>query len=232
MGREGLVVGGGPPAHHPAPPSSAPGGPTRAELAHCLTFLADALTEPPRPADLTRAARMARDWPLTDAESLRGTGLLGESALAGESPERLRRDHDRLFVSRVTSVVPGRPIRISTPLASPLAGDLLSPASAAATAVAQLRHLYAELGLPPSAQPDHIAVVLGTLPPLLGPTPDPARADRLRQRLVEDHLRHWVNSCLSRIQRGAQTFYYQGVGVLGLAAVRATVQLTSRTTLP
>lgn len=242
MGREVRVVGTGagpsctrtiPAQPTPADPSRpVQTGPASSDLLRCLDFLADALTGPPDLAALERAARAARDWPLTDAESRRGTGLLVESALAGESPERLQRDHDRLFVSRVHAVVAGHAVRISTPVASPLAGDLLSPAPAGVAAVAALRAAYAELGLPASPQPDHLAVVLDALAHLLRTTTPPPVTARLRRELVEDHLHRWGTCCLGRMQRGAQTFYYQGVAALGLATVRAAVQLTSRTTLP
>lgn len=142
---------------------------------------------------------------LDDAESRRGEALLEESALAAESPARLARDRQRLFV--------GGDGRLPTaPLAAP---------AESATALAQLgEEMRCGGELVPERPADLVDVL--RLYAALGPArPDePSAPAEWRQRLVQEHLLTWGARCLTRMQLGAQTFYYQGVAALGLGLLR------------
>lgn len=173
-------------------------------VAEAAAAVARVVERPPTPETL--AAVHAVRWPVHDAESLRGLGLLEESRCSAEAAERLAADHARLFVGR-----PGR---------RPVA-----PADAPPETERSLRRLREEVAAAGIALPDAsapaAAQVLGTYAALLTAEVAARDAARWRRELVEDHLLTWVARCLSRVQLGAQTFLYQGVAVLGLALLRA-----------
>lgn len=138
-------------------------------------------------------------WPMRDPESLRGVGLLVESRLSGESAERLRADHARLFTGA------GR----------------RAPTGVPAAAAAPLTRLYEQVTAAGVALPDGAGVTqaLRGYAALLAEEL-PAEAVRWRRRLLHDHLLTWGTRCLTRLQLGAQTFYYQGVATVGLGLLR------------
>lgn len=142
---------------------------------------------------------------LDDAESRRGCALLEESRLSAEAPARLARDKGRLLLGEG-----GRgPI---APLAAP-------PPSA--DALARLRVAMAAGGLVVPGQGGDLVDVLRLLA-VLGPArrDEPQRHALWRDVLVHEHLLTWGARCLSRMQLGAQTFFYQGVASLGLGLLR------------
>lgn len=139
---------------------------------------------------------------LTDAESRRGAALLAESRLAAESATRLDRDRDRLLH--------GGPAR------GPIAPIAAPPA--AATELARLREALVAAGI---ADPGPAADLVDALDLLAALDERPSRqAARWRQQLVTDHLLTWGARGLSRMQLGAQTFFYQGVAAMGLGLLR------------
>lgn len=139
---------------------------------------------------------------LADAESRRGAALLAESRLAGESVPRLDRDRDRLLHG--------------TPSRGPIAPITAPPD--AATALAHLRDQLVAAGI---AGPGPAADLLDALDLLavLEGRPSP-QAARWHQELVTEHLLTWGARSLSRMQLGAQTFFYQGVAAIGLGLLR------------
>lgn len=141
---------------------------------------------------------------LTDAESLRGTALLAESRLSAENVERLDRDRDRLFH--------GGSLR------GPIAPMAAPPAAAAA--LARLREELVSAGI---ADPGPAADLVDALDLLAalgqGPSPCP-RVAQWRHELLTEHLLTWGTRALSRMQLGAQSFFYQGVATLGLGLLR------------
>lgn len=141
---------------------------------------------------------------LTDAESLRGTALLAESQLSAESVERLDRDRDRLFH--------GGSLR------GPIAPLTVPPA--AAMELARLRQELVTAGI---AEPGPAGDLVDALDLLaaLGQAPSPCpQVSRWRHELLTEHLLTWGARALSRMQLGAQSFFYQGVATLGLGLLR------------
>lgn len=142
----------------------------------------------------------AVSWPVHDAESLRGAALLAESRFSAERPERLLADHHRLFVGDAH-----RP---------PVA-----PTSPPADVVPALAALLARVPGAPAPQVPDLTGALDAYAVLLAADPAPAHADA-RRELLHEHLLTWGTRCLTRVQLGAQTFCYQGVGTLGLGLLR------------
>lgn len=177
--------------------------PLAGEVAGALDAVARTIAVPPDRAAL--AVLHATGWPVRDAESLRGAALLEEAWLSGERPERLAADHARLFHDG-----PGR--RAVAPTEAP---------GAAAPALSQLRAEMAAAGLLPAAEPAPCLVTaLGMISAVLTAPPHlTAPAERWRRALGQEHL-PWCAGALTRVQLGAQTFCYQGVGVLGLGLLR------------
>lgn len=176
--------------------------------AGAVGLVARAVAAPPDTQALAAALTAATTWPLEDAESRRGSALLAESRLAGEGPERLRRDHARLFTGEAGRVViaPSEVPVDATPALQRLLGELTS------AGVVRL----------PSANPAGLAdvlVVLATVDTAAAQLPAATLA-RWRQELVGEHLLGWGARCLSRVQLGAQTYFYQGIAALGLGLLR------------
>lgn len=152
---------------------------------------------------------------LTDAESLRGTALLAESHLSAESVERLDRDRDRLFH--------GGSLR------GPIA-PLAAPPGAAAE-LARLREALVAAGI---ADPGPAADLVDALDLLaaLGQSPSPCpQVAQWRHELLTEHLLSWGARALSRMQLGAQSFFYQGVATLGLGLLRRLSEASEATAM-
>ncbi len=177
--------------------------PLAGEVAGALDAVARTIAVPPDRAAL--AVLHATGWPVRDAESLRGAALIEEAWLSGERPERLAADHTRLFHDG-----PGR--RAVAPTAVP---------GSAAPALSRLRAEMAAAGLLPTAEPaPGLVTALGMLSAVLTAPPHlSAPAAQWRRTLGKEHL-PWCAGALTRVQLGAQTFCYQGVGVLGLGLLR------------
>lgn len=192
----------------------------RAGVDRAATTVARVLGAPPGPELL--AVLPDLPWPMHDAEALRGVALLGEARLAGEHTDRLRLDHARLFtgtpVRRPGAQAFGRAPAASAPIRPPVAAPGV-PADAA-PALDRLLGQAAAAGLLPDGWTADVAGTLRAYAALTGAPPDHPDAPRWRAELVNEHLLTWGAQCLTRVQLGAQTFCYQGVGILGLGVVR------------
>lgn len=178
-----------------------------AALAAAAVAVARVVADPPDvPAEVRDALR-----PGDDAESRRGAGLLEESSASAEPLTRLAADHRRLFVGG-----PGH-----RPVASPTAPAEAAPA---------LRRLRAEVvaagvALPETPMPDLAQALMTCAALLTTDAAPPTEVERWYRELVDEHLLTWGARCLSRAQLGAQTFFYQGTAVLGLALLRSAASV-------
>lgn len=183
------------------------GGPVRqpSAVVRAVPVLALAVA-PPGPQTVATVGAAAGTWALRDGESLRGAALVAESQIAGEDLARLGDEHARL-----------------------LTGGSRAP-QAAPSARSSLRRLLDEVTaagvvLPDGARPDLAGALwlLAALDDVLdgAAAPVPAAALlRWREELLTEHLLAWGVVCLSRVQLGAQTYFYQGVAALGLGLLR------------
>lgn len=193
-------------------------------FAGAFTALSGLLVAAPDAARLDRVRDEGLDWPLQDSpDGRRGVGLLRESSLAGEGEGAVRRDYNRLFFGPGPVIAP--PYESVYRSQEHLVFELQTM---------QVRAAYARFGLAAprlNKEPDdHIGLEMGFLGALCVwamdafDAGDDAELGRLLvgvQSFLELHLLVWGRRCLTLAANGSQTFFYQGVAVLGVGALQS-----------
>ena len=164
--------------------------------------LLSALLAGPVDADLLWQVRdpyFASQWGRATPEARRGLALLRESAAAGERPERLLADHERLFGEEGCGI------------------EARESAYRPGVTAQEIAAIYAraEVDVPPELPADHLASQLRFVARL----PESARATLTG--FVHVHLRQWAPECLGEISLRAGSLFYQGVGALAMDYVES-----------
>lgn len=170
--------------------------------------------------DQVRSPQMLADWPLPDGErTAEGLRLLGSSAAAGETAELLRDDHFKLVVGPgKVKAVPWESVYLSRE-------GLVFEAE-----TMQVREFYRRFGLQAprlNREPDdHISLELEFCATLLNLAldaaeagDDPATYADAHTEFCLQHLLRWAPEFFTRVEQGAETAFYRGVGVLGQEAL-------------
>lgn len=176
--------------------------------------------------DVIRTAEMLDDWPLPDGDrSAAGLAELAASATAGEDAAAVKDDHFRLVVG------PGRARAVPWESVYLSSEGLVFEAETMA-----VRHFYRRFGLQAprlNRDPDdHISLELEFCATLLGRAFDALAEGADPQPFVDahrdfcrEHLLRWAPEFFRRVEDGAETRFYTGVGILGQDACAQLVAL-------
>lgn len=170
--------------------------------------------------DQIRSPEMLADWPLPGGDrTAEGLALLARSAAADETAQQMRDDHFRLVLG------PGK-VR-----AVPWESVYLSREGLVFEAeTMQVREFYRRFGLQAprlNREPDdHISLELEFCATLLNKALDAAEADEdaavfagAHADFCRQHLLRWAPEFFARVEQGADTAFYRGIGVLGQDAL-------------
>lgn len=184
--------------------------------------------------DQIRSAEMLADWPLPGGERTdEGLALLTESATAGESAEQVYQDHFLLVVGPAkVKAVPWESVYLS-------AEGLVFEAQ-----TLQVREFYRRFDLQAprlNREPDdHISLELEFCATLLNRALDAVQAGApddavalidAHAEFCRDHLFKWAPEFFRRVEHGADTAFYRGIGILGqdaLAQVAAVLEVAGQ----
>lgn len=172
--------------------------------------------------DRVRSPEMLAVWPLPGGErSAEGVALLARSADTAETAEDLRQDHFVLVVGPAkVRAVPWESVYRSRE-------GLVFEAQ-----TLQVRDFYRRFGLQAprlNREPDdHISLELEFCSTLLnraldaaeaGSSQDAAAFAQAHAEFCRDHLLTWAPEFFSRVEQGADTAFYRGIGILGQDAL-------------
>lgn len=185
--------------------------------------------------DAIRSPEMLADWPLPDGErSAEGLALLAESAATGETAEQVHDDHFLLVVGPgKVKAVPWESVYLSSE-------GLVFEAQ-----TLEVRQFYRRFGLQApklNREPDdHISLELEFCATLLNRAMTALEAGEDAQAVeladahtdfCRQHLFAWAPEFFRRVEEGADTAFYRGIGILGqdaLAQVAAALDAEEAT---
>jgi len=168
--------------------------------------------------DRMRSAELLADWPLPDGErTTEGLALLGRSAARGETVDAVHDDHFRLVRGPgKVKAVPWESVYLSRE-------GLVFEAQ-----TLQVRDFYRRFGLQApklNREPDdHISLELEFCGTLLARALDAVEADdtdwaesyaQAHAEFCREHLLKWAPEFFKRVELGADTDFYRGIGILG-----------------
>lgn len=176
-----------------------------------------------------RSAEMLADWPMPDGDrTAEGIALLEQSRAENETVEAIAEDQFLLIRGPgKAKAVPWESVYLSRE-------GLVFDAE-----TLQVREFYRRFGLQApklNREPDdHISLELEFCATLLVKALDAAEAGNdpssyldAHSEFLRDHLNRWAPEFFSRVEAGADTAFYRGIGVLGadaLAQVAAALEV-------
>ena len=188
---------------------------------------------PPHAAELAAVHELLPEWPLAETlHAQEGMERLQASFLNGESPERIARDHDRLYGVSATAAVP--------PYESVHRGidRLVFDAQ-----TLEVRRAYQELGLQApnlNREPDdHVGLEFDFVAQALISAIDAVADGRNPDEVVDvartflgDHLLVWAPVMLEKVATNADTDFMAGVALLSMGALESARALLGASVPP